>query len=63
MIRIYDTLNLKYLKTVYADEATFIKESWYKQKEKNLLLHTLSNNKPVHELPEIYGLILIDDNI
>lgn len=61
MIRIYDTLNLKYLKTVYADEATFIKESYFKQKEKNLLLHTLSNKEPVNELPEIYGLILTQE--
>jgi len=63
MIRIYDTLNKKYLKTQYANEEIFIAEAYFKQKEKHLLLNSLSNKEPVLELPEIYGLILIDDDI
>ena len=60
MIKIYDTLNKKHL-TDYANKEVFISESCYKQKEKMALLYTLTSNKPVQDLVEIFGLILIDD--
>ena len=62
LIKVYDSINQKYLKT-YADKEAFIHESDFKQKEKHLLLSSLSSNQPVQELVEIFGLVLVDDNL
>ena len=61
MISIYDHNSNRLLKVKYADEETFINESWYKRKEQIELLHTLYTNKPVNNLPEIFGLQMIQE--
>lgn len=57
MIRIYDSINLKYLQE-YKTKEDFILSGDYKQQETNALLGTLQSKKPVQDLAEIYGLQL-----
>lgn len=59
MLKIIDTLEgNKPLKTKFKNEEDFIKNSFFKQKEKFALLNTLDSEKPVNHLPEIFGLRL-----
>ena len=59
MLKIIDTLEgNKPLKTTFKNKEDFIINSFFKQKEKFALLNTLDSDKPVNDLPEIFGLRL-----